>query len=203
MQQRVAADQIQPKRRSIRQTLDATRPHRRQQQPKPGNRDRKRIHIDPMHTVQRPLHQLPHIRPRLTTLPTIQNPPKAAQQKVPAATRRVDHFEVGVVGIGSGVDGTHGMNGIYGIFIRPISLIRPISPIDATANDQPKLLQRRFQRAFQDELFDELRSLEQRVLLPRRFRQVLIQVTQKAGVVSYQWSVVSRLLRFPQLTTDY
>jgi len=70
---------------------------------------------------------------------------------------------------------------------------------------QTELVERRIERAVEDEFFHELRRLEQRVFLAGRFGEVLIQVAQEPRVPSRIGEVVDEhagvgvdLLKEPQ-----
>ena len=54
--------------------------------------------------------------------------------------------------------------------------------IDQPHLGEPELRDRRRQRAIEDELLDELRRLQQRVLLPSGLGQVLVEIAEKARV---------------------
>ena len=123
-----------------------------------------------MNAVERPLHQHRGPRTGLLLPPAIDQPGKAAEQKVPAAAGGVDHLEA-VVGMQSSV----------GYEPRLVSRL-----------GQPEFLDRRVECPVENELLDEDRRLEQRVQLPCLLGEVLIQVAQEAGIPGRVGEVVGQ-----------
>lgn len=72
-------------------------------------------------------------------------------------------------------------------------LTRPIGPMRLDDRCQPELLDRGLQGHIKDELFDELRGPRQRVGLARGLAQILVQVTEEAGVPRVAGEVVADL----------
>ncbi len=93
MQQRIAADQIERKRRRIFEPADVALAHRGHEQPEAGDGDGVGVQVHAMHRSQGAIHQFPIAGPRFLGPPVLQDPGESAEQKVPAAARRVDHFE--------------------------------------------------------------------------------------------------------------
>ena len=97
---------------------------------------------------------------------------------MPAAAGRVDHLEAVVR-----------MQASVGQEPRLIARLR-----------QPELLDRRVERAVEDELLDEDGRLEQRVLLAGGFGEVLVEVAEEPGV--RRASAVSRQLSATEQTSE-
>ncbi len=152
MEQGVTAGKVNLEARRIAEPPNPAFLECRQQQPKPRNRHRIRIQIHTMHTVDRPLHKHRRLRPRLASPPPINQPRKTPQQKVPAAAGRVNHLEP---------------------IVRAESPIRE-QPVLIPRLRQPKLLNRRVERAVQNEFLDKHRRLEQRVFLTSGLREILV-----------------------------
>ena len=146
--------------RCILQPRDPAFLHGRQQQPEPGDRDRIGVQIHAVNAVEGPLHEHRDLRARLLPPPSIDQPSKATEQKVPAAAGRVDHLETVV-----------GMQPAIGQ-----------QPLLISHLGQPKLLDRRVERAVEDELLDEDGRLQQRVLLAGGLGEVLVEIAQEPRV---------------------
>ncbi len=155
--QRIPAGQINTEIRRILQPPNPAFPQRRQQQPEPRNRHRERIDIHPVDAVQSPLHQHPRVHRRFSVRPSPINPLKPSQQKMPRPTGRIDHPKPrrGDLHTGPGRD---------------------------RRRIQPELIQRRRQGPVQNERLHEIRRLQQRIFLPGRLGQILVQIPQKPRI---------------------
>ena len=92
--QRIATDKVDFVLRCIFQFPFTAGSHRGQQQSKPCDGDRVGVHIDAVDAVERSLHEHASLLARLFLLPTCEDAREGTEQKVAAATRRVNHFEV-------------------------------------------------------------------------------------------------------------
>ncbi len=113
-----------------------------------------------MNTVESPLDEHRDLRAGVLLPPAFDQPGEAAEQKVPAAAGRVDYLEA-VVGMQSTV-------GHKPRFIPHLG--------------QPELLNRRVERAVEDEFLDEDGRLQQREFLACLFGEVLVEIAQESRV---------------------
>ena len=144
VQQRVAAGEVDPKRRRIGQPRDAAGPQRRHQQPEPGDGHGVGVEVHAVHAVQGPL----------------------------------DKFAIVRAGLGLAASG----RGAGGSARAGSARCRRSGRSCGSLRPSAELVDGRIERAVEDELLDELRRLQQGVLLAGRLGEVLVQVAQEPRV---------------------